>query len=1103
MARHYTYHQNLKRGLWSSVLLILFSVAASLGAQTTQGSAGVNGTVKDPTGAVIQSAKVVLTQTSRHLVRTTMTNSAGVYLFPQVSPGVYSLQVIKSGYEIYVLQDVRLEVGQLATLDASLKIGSENVSVTVSANQQLLLDHDSNALGTVIDSAQVEKLPLNGRNYLDLVRLSGGSAVLGSGGVPDGAVGAQVGHGSRSVALAGNMAYMTGYLIDGIAARGGRLGESAVNVSVVALDQFKVQQSFFMPDQGPNAALISATTKGGNNAFHGQLFEFLRNDALDAHNYFSPTVKDDLKRNQFGGGVGGPIIRNKIWFYGFYEGTRQVDTTTSNGYTPTQDMFNGDFSALSTTIYDPLTYNPATGKRSAFQDNKIPSDRINQVSKNLLKYYLPGSSLTSKPSNITGHPRNTLNDDQFGIRIDAALSPRQTLYGQYIHDNSPAVSAGLMPLTGALFQEKADMFVLDHTFTISSRLINTARIGFLRDLVDDSNVAVNGGDLMDKIGISNTPDNRGLPSISINGYNPNFGSGSGDLGDVDDSYQAEDSVYFAHGNHTFQFGANLRYYRTVQENANAQALGIITFQALYTAQSTPSSGPVAKTGDAFADFLLGYPATGTAAGLPKIPYRYTQVMPYFSDLWKMTPQLTLNYGLGWFLGTVPDPRGAQHDWPHSFDPTTGLLTYAALGQIDPKVIPFDAHSLAPRIGFAWSPNAVPHTVFRTGFGIYYTDVALPNLQYAISAPPYGGSNTFTAIQTNPVPQTQFGVNVFQVMNLPTFDSSYAENLPPGTAPHWMDPDAPNPAVKQWNFSIEHSIGNSDVAEIDYLGSAGQGLQLYYDSDACIPTPDLRCDYSTRPYPRYASLDTASARGISSYEAVIAKYTHRGHGLDFHIEYTEGKALGNGMQVFHDTTKIQNAHCLRCNYARTSFDINHALVLSTVYALPFGRGRQFGSSMNLPLDEVLGGWTVTAIGSFTTGTPVTLSSTNTTNTIGTSTNLPNRTCNGNDRHLLGTLRSNGYIAFNTSCFSVPTNGYYGTSRQNVITGPGNDDWDIGIEKSFPLLRETHLEFRGEMFNAFNHAQFSNPGGAVQNTANFGKVTSAKSPRIGQLSLKLIF
>lgn len=1099
-------HRTMRR-IWGGILAIVSLLAVQLAAQTTQGNAGVNGTIEDPTGAVIPGAKIILTEMARHLARETDSNAEGVYLFPSVTPGIYSLQVSKDGYETYSLNNVRLDVGQLATLDVAMKVGSETTSITVSAGQQLLLDHDSNVLGTVINSAQVENLPLNGRNYLDLIALSGGSAVLGSGGVPDGAVGAQVGHGSRAVALAGNMAYMTGYLVDGIQARGGRLGESAVNVSVVALDQFKIQQSFFMPDQGPNAALVSVTTKGGTNSFHGQAFDYLRNKALDAHNFFSPSVKDDLKRNQFGVGVGGPIITNKMWFFGFYEGTREVDTSTSNGFTPTQAMFNGDFSALGKPVYDPDTYDSTTHLRRQFSCNGVLNvicpDRINSVSKNLLKYYLPGSSLSSKPTNISGHPRSTLNDDQYGVRIDEAIGKRQTLYGQYIHDNSPAVNAGLMPLTGALFQEKADLFVLSHTFTISPQLINTSRIGFLRNLVDDSNVAVNGGDLMDKIGIPNTPDNRGLPAISINGYNPNFGSGSGDLGNIDNSLQADDSLYYAHGTHTFQFGANLRYYRTVQENANAQALGIMTFQALYTAQSTASSGPVANTGDAFADFLLGYPATGTAAGLPKIPYRYTQVMPYFSDLWKVKPNLTLNYGLGWFLATVPDPRGAQHLWPHSFDPATGLLTYAALGQINPKVIEFDGRSVTPRLGVSWSPEFVPHTVLRAGAGIYYTDVSLPSLQYAISAPPYGGSNTFTAIQSNPIPQTQFGVNVFNVMTLPTFDESYASNLPPGTAPHWMDSHAPNPTVRQWNASIEHSIRDNDVVEIDYLGSSSQHLQLYYDSDACVPTADLFCDYSTRPYPRYASLDTASSRGIASYEAAIVKYTHRGHGLDFHAEYTFGKALGNGMQVFHDSTKIQNAHCLRCNYARTSFDINHSLVFSSVYALPVGRRKQFGAQMPRALDEAVGGWTVTAIASFKTGVPVTLSSTNTTNTIGTSTNLPNRTCNGNSRSLLGHLRSNGFVAFDTSCFSVPANRYYGTSRQNVITGPGTNNWNIGIEKAFPLLENTRLEFRGEMFNAFNHAQFSNPGGAVQNTANFGKVSSAKPPRIGQLSLKLVF
>lgn len=1102
MKLHGTY--KLSRRQFSTLLAVgffLIGTLFSLSAQTTQGNAGVNGAVRDVTGAVIPGAKVVLTETSRHLDRETLTNSVGSYLFPSVTPGIYSLHVSKDGFEIYQLNDIRFDVGQLATLDVALKAGSELTVISVSADQQVLLDHDSNALGTVIDSAQVDKLPLNGRNFLDLVKLSGGSAELDSGGVPSGAVGAQGGHPSRAVAIAGNMPYMTGYVVDGIGTRGTRLGESAVNLSVAAIDQFKVQQSFFMPDQGPNSALVSVTTKGGGNAVHGQVFEFLRNKVFDATNYFS-LVKDDLKRNQFGGAVGGPVIKNKIWFYGFYEGLREIRTSTASAYTPTAAMFGGDFSALTIPIYDPDTYNAITGLRTGFTGNVIPASRINPVSAKLLAYYLPGSSLATKPSNLTQHPRSKLNDNQFGIRIDAGISKRQTIYGQYIHDNSPAVTAGIQPLQGTLYQEQADLFVLTHTFTISPRLVNTARFGALRNLLDNSNVAVNGGDLQTGIGLTNTNDKRGLSSISFTGYG-GLGSGVGDLGNTDNSYQIDESMYYSRGRHTFQFGGNIRYFRAVQENLNAQALGSFGFQKLFTAQSSPT-GPKANTGDAFADFLLGYPATGTVAGLPKIPYRYTQASPYFSDLWKITPNFTMNYGISWFLATTPNPVGVEHNWPHSFDFSTGLLTYAALGQVDPKVVPFDKRSIAPRLGFVLSPDQMPHTVFRAGFGIYYTDMSLPSLQYAISAPPYGGANAFTQVQTNPLPGHKFGVNTFPPMSLPTFDINYAANLPTGTSPLLLDPTAKNPTLKQWNASVQHSVGDHDVIELDYLGSAGQHLELFYDSDQCKTAPDLKCDYSTRPYPKYLSLDTAGFNGNSSYEAMILKYTHRTGGLDIHSEYTLGKALGNGMSAFHDTVKIQNSNCLSCNYARTSFDQHQTLSVSAIYALPFGKGRAIGRNMPALVNDVVGGWTVTTIGSMTTGVPVALTSTNTTNTVNTSYNLPNRTCDGNDRNLLGNLRTNGHKAFNTACFSVPTSGYFGNSRQNVITGPGNNNWDIGIQKSFPLVFDNaHLEFRGEMFNAFNHAQFSNPAGAVQSPATFGIVSAARSPRIGQISAKIVF
>ena len=264
-----------------------------------------------------------------------------------------------------------------------------------------------------------------------------------------------------------------------------------------------------MPDQGPNPSLVNVTTKGGTNQFHGQAFEFVRNGDFDARNFFA-IAPEGLKRNQFGGAVGGPIKKDRIWFFANYEGLRQLDAFASNAYTPTTAIFGGDFTQAGQTIYDPNTYSTDTGKRSPFPNNVIPTNRINSISQALLKYYLPGASIAERPSNLFASPQNTLNDDQYGVRIDAALTSRQNIFGQIIHENSPAVNPGIMPYSGAIYPNQDEMAMMQHTWTPRPDLVNTLRFGILRNEALYANQGRTLGDILDPIGIPNTKDGRGV-----------------------------------------------------------------------------------------------------------------------------------------------------------------------------------------------------------------------------------------------------------------------------------------------------------------------------------------------------------------------------------------------------------------------------------------------------------------------------------------------------------------------------------------------------------------------------------------------------------------
>lgn len=678
---------------WVFAISIAIAPALCSAAQVTLGNAAVNGTVTDNTGAVVPGAKVLLTDTARGLVREVESNAAGRFVYPTITAGAYTLRVSKEGFDTYEVTGLNVEVGQFATVNVELRVGQVSTVMTVSGERTVLLETESNTIGTVVDSSRVEALPLNGRNFLQLALLSAGTnEATGRANTSD-----QTGHPGRAVVVAGNMGGATGYLVNGIAVRGGRLGELAVNLSVADIDQFKIQQSFFMPDQGPNPGLVNVTTKGGTNAFHGEAFWFVRNREFDARNYYAQTP-EDLKRNQYGFAAGGPIRKDKLWIHGNFEGLREITGFAAGAYTATQAMFGGNFQEVPETIFDPLTFNADTGLRQPFPGQTIPAGRINAVSQKLLGYYLPGSSVLRRPQNLFGNPRNTLDDDQYGIRTDYAISERQQLFGQWIWQDSPAFQRSLQPYAGAFYPNEVQLGMLQHTWTLTPALVNTVRVGVSRNVALFSNEGqVLGPILEEQIGIRNTLDKRGIVGVGFQEYG-GFGRSGGDLGNLDNNYQLDEGMNWNRGKHNFQFGTSIRYRRTWQQNANAGAVGNLAFQRTFTTQLmrdaqgrlTPQR---ANTGNSFADFLLGYATSGSYRGLPMLPYRFNQVMPYFQDTWKLTRELTLNYGISYFFAQVPNPQGFARQMAHGFDEATGLLRFAALGEVDPRVVSRDSQQL--------------------------------------------------------------------------------------------------------------------------------------------------------------------------------------------------------------------------------------------------------------------------------------------------------------------------------------------------------------------------------------------------------------------------
>jgi hypothetical protein len=1065
-------------------------------------TAVVDGEVTDPSGAVIPNCSVVLSSLGTGGTLTTRTNETGVFVFPAVAVGSYTLQIAKQGFKVYVLSDFRVTVGQHATQDIVLELGPAAQIVTVEeADSAPLLEPSANELGTLIESVNVQRLPLNGRNYLQLGYLSG--AAQDGGPKASDFLATQTGHADRDITIAGIEQDQIGFTVNGISVAGSRLGDASLNVSISAIDQFKVVQGFILPAMGPDPGIVNVITKSGSNRLHGEAFEFLRNNHLDARNFFEAQPHPGpFHRNQFGGALGGALRPGRLFFFANYEGLRQARATTLGGFAPTTAMFNGDFSALLTTIYDPQTYDPATGLRRPFPGNIIPPDRINPMAQKLLDYYLPGSSYSTRPLNVSGDPVQTESSNQIGVRLDANLGKNHTLFGQYMRENSPVDNPALFPISGLFYHMNTQLVMMQLTSTLSSHSVNELRLGWTRPSLFYGGIGRRG--LEQQLGLTGTADVNGVPGITLSGFSP-FGTSQSIIGNVDNNYQAYESLNYLRGKHEIKIGGSLHYVRTDQESANWNARGTLVFNSVFTAQLAPGANgplaPVAGTGNSFADFLLGMPVSGTVTSMPRTHFRWTEFNPYLQDSWKLRPTFTVNFGLGWYLATPPNPSGNDKKYPHAFDFQTGKLLYAALGQVRPEVFRTHWNNLSPRLAFAWQPNFWHGTVIRGGAGIYYPSERVLYDLFAISAPGVSIVQSIANSPNTPLPAYVMGTNVFPPMSQVPITQQFVDNLKGGTALA-LDQGLRTPYSQQWSFSLQHSLDKNTLLELAYIGSQSRKLPIRWNVDDCSTPGSLTCNVSAMPYPQYSYVFFAADAASGSYHALTAKFQREfSRGFSFLANYTWSKALTNTMEGGANTPLNQMGSCLACDKGMAAFNVPQRLTFATVWQLPVGSGKRFLRSASRLWASLLGGWSTDAIATFSSGNPFTVNAPN--NTAATLTNFrAHRLCNGRTEFSNGNLRTNGLYWIDPTCFAPPASGFFGDSGANVITGPGVNDWDLAVEKEFRFGEKYRLQFRSEFFNAWNHAQFENPDGTVGD-ANFGQVTQARDAREIQFGLKLLW
>jgi carboxypeptidase family protein/TonB-dependent receptor-like protein len=1191
------------RSLLVCCLLLVF--ASLCWAQKDTGN--IVGTVRDSSGAVVPRASVTITDVDRGTASSTVTNTTGEYVSGPLKIGRYRIKVEKEGFKTVSVGPIELNVQERPSVNITLQVGQVQQEVTVTS-QGPQLETETSDLGQVVTSHRIETLPLNGRNYAQL-------AQLGAGVVP-----AEPGsREEKSFGFSSNgaRALQNNFLLDGVdnnSNLGDLLNESTyvIQPSVDAIGEFKVQTNAYSAEFGRgNGAIMNAVIKSGTNQFHGDVYEFVRNEKFDATNAFDQFGKQPYKQNQFGATLGGPIIKNRTFFFADYEGLRVRQATPILNVIPTPQMIAGNFTDnltnLAAMAVDPNTGQPTSqpaldcnGNPTYFgeifntrltqasnlnpdgfcgvpiasggQLNVFPNGLTDPLAARLSKFY-PAPNTNLSGSNFLVDPARRETRNNFDIRVDHKISSKDDAFARFSYEDQPSViPAPFNNLLdgGGFFDGIEDnsyrSLALSETHTFSPTLVNEFRAGYNRinahrfQLNFDKNIA---GD--PSYGI-NYP---GIPFNSINGGLPeiDFGDGTVTIGsstflpsvEVQNSYVFTDNLTWVHGRHSLKVGTEIRreQFTIFQPAASRGNLG---FGSDFTDNpAAPSTG-----GSAFASFLLGIPDFGEITSMHNVDYHRPIYSFYAQDDFRVTPRLTLNLGLRYELFTTIKeghdqqatfdfasqgllvPKGQTMELTPTLAASIPIIRTGSRGLIDP-----DLNNFAPRVGLAY--QITDKLVLRTGYGIFYG--GQENGPYSNPSP--GFNPPFFSIQSfnvncglasaNPAPgQTDCSIPDFNVLS----QGFPANSLSDPNTPllFSVDPNLRTPYNQQWHFGLQYQLPAQTLLDVSYAGSRGTKLFAFYNGNQAVPTPDQTADLLPRrpvhtcntsllpncdPSVFDTTINTFRSNAFSNYSSLQTRLQKRlTRGLQFEASYTYSHALDDASSAnlgsfatgdFRDQRFPQN------EYGNADFDIRHRFVLSYMYELPFGKGKTFVGNASGLLNQIIGGWEVAGITSASTGnyfTPTDIA-TNLSNSDGggdvASSARPNRIGDPNAKSCIpGTL-------FNTCAFATNTVlGTFGNAGRNIIRGPGFQNWDLSLFKTFPLNERERFEFRAEFFNVWNHLNpelfpskflFDNPstdhgldlppgvsGCPVDNrnsNCSWGFPQSARDPRFVQLALKFYF
>ena len=1047
-----------------SVSLLLLLVAGySAFAQST---GTITGLVTDSSGSVIPGVSVTVTDVATGIHSASKTESGGLYDITLLPVGTYTLVVEQKGFKQLTLTGIRLDAGQVVEQNVQLQVGDVSQSITINAELPLV-DTESASLSTVIDERRVVDLPLNGRSFLSLTQLVAGA----NPGLPNTTITGDF-QGGGEVSVNGQRPSSgNNFTLDGVNDEAIQGRWASVRPSIDAIQEFDMETGQYSAAMAiGTGAQIALVLKSGTNAFHGTLFEFLRNNALDANDFFLNSAgikRQPFRRNQFGGVASGPIIRNRTFWLFNYEGTRIPAPQTLTGNVPTAQELTGDFSAFSGPIIDPSTGAP-------FPGNKIPAGRINSASQKLLGFW-PAPNANQPGFNYIASGSNNQSFDNYIVKIDHQISSNDKISGHYAWVNRNETRVGLISFFSTTSFDNAKNVGLNYTHTFTPNLLLDLKAGFHRELSGRSfpsrDPAKYSGQALGIPLETNQPNLVGVPLIEITSFAAIGDASFTPYYSADNIFQYEGDAHATRGRHNISFGV-VAYREQQNQFVENESRGDFVFDGVYT---TPTGGtPAPENG--LADFLLGAPNV-VNAGSGSIPdyQRSTVWGVYVQDDFKVRHDLTLNLGLRYDLHTMPtDTRGLARN----FDPATGEVI--GNGTPGEKLVNGDHNNFAPRFGFAWQPFGSTKTVVRGGAGVYYDHVEHNQWTILESNPPTYFASTFTNNITNPLLITD---PLSPTLAFPSFFA--------------VDPHIRTGYNDQWTLNVQRQVASNLSVEVGYVGSSAHKLGRWWDANAAQPGPgDVQ---ARRPFQQYTTVYFWAGDANASYNGLLLQVRKRySHGLTVLSAYTYSKTIDGGSYSTgnggfgNGQNTVENPFNRNPEKARSAFDVPHRWVTSFIWDLP-------SPAHNRLLAEAVNGWQFATIASLQSGYPVNIDIANDQANIGCCSQRPNVSGNPN----LPSGQQTIAAWFNTSAFSEPAPFTFGNAGRNLIRSDGTVNFDMSVMKVFHITEHHTLQFRSEFFNAFNSVVFSAPGSTLGATS-FGVVTGqANTPRQIQFGLKYAF